>query len=105
MFSFGPASARVVVQRGSGGRVMRGTARLQGLRWRCSVAGFLAALIGYDVSGVASVAVPTHKQQPNKALHPTAYSPLVPRSLPAAGELGRCLAARGVAVNHATIVR
>jgi len=29
------------------------------------------------------------KQQENKALHPTAYSPLVPRSLPAAGELGR----------------
>jgi len=30
-----------------------------------------------------------HQQQPNKALHPTAYSPLVPRSLSAAGELGR----------------
>ena len=40
----------------------------------------------------------TNKRQ-NKALHPTAYSfgfPLVPRSkpaLPAAGELGRCVAA------------
>jgi len=32
----------------------------------------------------------------NKALHPTAYSPLVPRSLPAAGELGRSVAARGL---------
>ena len=28
----------------------------------------------------------------NKALHPTAYAPLVPRFTPAAGELGRCVA-------------
>jgi hypothetical protein len=34
----------------------------------------------------------THQRQQNKALHPTAYSPLVPRSLPAAGELDRCVA-------------
>ncbi len=33
-------------------------------------------------------------KQHNKALHPTAYSPL--RSLSAAGELGRCAAARGL---------
>jgi len=30
-----------------------------------------------------------HNKQHNKALHPTAYSPLVPRSLSAAGELSR----------------
>jgi len=37
----------------------------------------------------------TPQLQHNKALHPTTYSPLVPRSLSAAGELGRCVAARG----------
>ena len=39
-------------------------------------------------------AVANDQQQDNKALHPTAYSPsLVPRfGLPAAGELGRCIA-------------
>jgi hypothetical protein len=34
-------------------------------------------------------AAPAFQQQANKALHPTAYSPLVPRSLSAAGELSR----------------
>ena len=38
-------------------------------------------------------AIQTSEQRPNKALHPTAYSPLVPRSLSAAGELSRCAAA------------
>ena len=38
-----------------------------------------------------------HQQRQNKALHPTAYSPLVPRSLSAAGELGRSAVARGLA--------
>ena len=28
----------------------------------------------------------THQQRHNDSLHPTAYSPLVPRSLPAAGQ-------------------
>ena len=31
----------------------------------------------------------SQQQQANKTLHPTAYSPLVPRSLSAADELGR----------------
>ena len=38
----------------------------------------------------ASAGILRHQPQQNKALHPTAYSPLVPRFLPAAGELGRC---------------
>jgi hypothetical protein len=36
------------------------------------------------------------QQQANKALHPTASVPLVPRSTPAAGELGSSVAARGI---------
>ena len=42
-------------------------------------------------------AIPTHQLQHNKALHPTAYS-FAPSSLrlPAAVELGRCVAARGL---------
>jgi hypothetical protein len=45
-----------------------------------------------------------YQQRQNKALHPTAYSPLVPRSLPAAGELGRCAAARGVTSTQSTLI-
>jgi hypothetical protein len=44
----------------------------------------------------------THQQLANKSLHPTAYSPFVPHSLSAAGELGRCTAARGLAGNGRT---
>ena len=43
--------------------------------WRCSLTIFQAAQIGHDVPVVASTAILTHQQQPNKALHPTAYSP------------------------------
>ena len=46
-----------------------------------------------------------HQQPSNKALHPTAYSPLVPRSLSAAGELGRWADARGLAVYEAFAVK
>ena len=35
----------------------------------------------------------THRHRCNKALHPTAYASVVPPFAPAAGELGRCVAA------------
>jgi len=38
----------------------------------------------------------TDQHRQNKALHPTAYAPVVPPFAPAAGELGRCVAARGL---------
>jgi hypothetical protein len=43
------------------------------------------------------MATATHQQRHNQALHPTASVPLVPRSTPAAGELGRSAAARSLA--------
>jgi len=45
----------------------------------------------------------SHQLQHNKALHPTAYSPLVPRSLSAAGELSRCVAAPALNVKQAVL--
>ena len=46
--------------------------------------------------GRAATAIPASQLRHNKSLHPTACSPLVPRSLPAAGEFKRCGAARGL---------
>ena len=43
--------------------------------------------------GRAATAIPASQLRHNKSLHPTACSPLVPRSLPAAGEFKRCAAA------------
>ncbi len=48
--------------------------------------------------GGATVAIATPELPHNKSLQGTCYSALVPRSLPQAPELNRCIAARGAVV-------